>query len=101
MVELPKRGAKRLGLRPLIRQLLVERIAHLAARLGALQCGAREAVVLPVHRELRLPHPFGMARRVLLLLLDEQVFVGNRDGHLCLHLNESLIRSFAHSKQKA
>src|SRR5205085_11872646 len=91
VLELAQRRAKRLRLRALIGDLLVERLAHPPHRLRSLQRRARQLVVAFVDRELRLAHPLRDLRLVLLLLLRQQMLVGDGDGDLRLHLHHLIL----------
>src|SRR5205085_2736519 len=64
---------------------------HAAAGLGALERGARELVVTFVDRQLRLAHPLGDLGVVVLLLLRQQMLVGDRNGDLRLHLHHLVL----------
>ncbi len=58
---------------------------------GSLNRGSRQIVLLLVHRQFGLANPVGGFLLVLLLLLFEQMLVGDRDRHLGLHLQQLIL----------
>src|SRR5438067_4523164 len=89
--EFAQRRAQRFRLRALIGDLLVESFPHPTQRLRSFECGARQLVVAFVDRQLRLAHPLADLRLVFLLLLRQEMFVGDGDGDLRLHLHHLIL----------
>jgi len=79
-VELLQSGLQVLDLGFLMRNFLFIAFGHISIADGAIDCGAGKIVLLLVDGDLRFPHPFGMLVDVFLMLLPEQMFVGDGDG---------------------
>src|SRR5215813_933267 len=77
-----------INLRLLIRHQRVEAPRHLFVAYRALEGRAREIILLLIHRQFGLAHPFGLFLRVLLLFFFQHVLVSDGDGHLGLYLHE-------------
>ena len=91
LLQAAERGAERGGLSALIGELLRETGGHLLMAELLAQRGSREVILLARHGHGRFALPVAGGFLMLRLLLLEQVLVGQRNGHLRLHLQKLVL----------
>ena len=91
LLQLAQRRFQVLHLHGLVGHLVREVLGQGLIAERSLNGRSRQIVLLLIHRQFGLANPLGRFLLVLLLLLFEQVLVGDRDRHLRLHLQQLIL----------